>query len=162
MINLIWAMDQNWLIGKDNQLPWRYPEDLAYFKEKTHNKTVLMGNNTYLSLKNHYYKTRPLPFKKIYVASRSADKHYSDAEVINNVAQFLDSFEGELWVLGGATIFSLALPFADRLYITWILKTYQGDSYLKRFDLEKDFKLLSERQGINKALKFSVYGSVKK
>ena len=68
MISLIWAMDKNWLIGKENKIPWHYKKDLMYFKEKTQGKTVLMGDNTYYSLKG-YYKDRPLPYGKIYVAS---------------------------------------------------------------------------------------------
>ena len=68
MISLIWAMDINWLIGIDDKLPWHYREDLLYYKEKTAGKTVLMGDKTYYSLKG-YYKTKPLPYGKIFVAS---------------------------------------------------------------------------------------------
>ena len=68
MIKLIWAMDKNWLIGKENKIPWHYKEDLLYYKEKTAGQIVLMGDNTYFSLKG-YYKTKPLPYAKIYVAS---------------------------------------------------------------------------------------------
>ena len=51
MIKLIWAMDKNWLIGKENKIPWHYKEDLLYYKEKTAGQIVLMGDNTYFSLK---------------------------------------------------------------------------------------------------------------
>ena len=54
MINLIWAMDDNWLIGKDNRMPWHVKEDLLYYKEKTLGKTVFLGYNNYVSLKGYY------------------------------------------------------------------------------------------------------------
>ena len=83
MISLIWAMDINWLIGIDDKLPWHYREDLLYYKEKTAGKTVLMGDKTYYSLKG-YYKTKPLPYGKIFVAS--LDKlELEDAIVVNDI-----------------------------------------------------------------------------
>lgn len=156
MINLIWAMDINWLIGLDNKLPWRYKEDLAYFKEKTHNKCVLMGDNTYESMKG-YYQNRPLPFTPIYVASRGSNKTYDGAIVIDDVELFLKEFKTEIWVIGGSKIYELALPYANRLYITWIKKAYQGNKYFTNFELEKDFKLISFKQGQTKELEFTVY-----
>lgn len=161
MIHLIWAMDENWLIGKGDKLPWRYPEDLKYFKDKTHNKTVLMGHNTYCSLKDVYYKNKKLPFKKIYVATRENTRDYEDAIIVNDVVSFLKNNDEKLWVIGGSTIYSLALPFANKLYITWILNNYEGDIYFPKFPLLEDFKLLKEKAGKNKDLKFSVYGRVK-
>jgi dihydrofolate reductase len=160
MINLIWAMDQNWLVGDSDKLPWRYKEDLLYFKEKTHNKTVLMGEKTYRSLKDVYYKNKKVPYGKIYVASLNDDL-YDDAIKVNDVEEFLKGVKEELWVIGGATIYNLAIPFADKLYITWILKEYKGDIYFPKFDINKDFQLLEEKEGLNKDLKFTVYGRVK-
>ena len=79
MINLIWAMDVNWLIGKEGKLPWRYIEDLNYYKKMVLGKTVLMGDKTYESLKV-YYKKNPFPFKDYYIAS--LDKDYEGKKVI--------------------------------------------------------------------------------
>ena len=67
MINLIWAMDENQLVGKDDRIPWHIKEDLVYFKNKVKDKTVLMGDTTYYSLKGSY-KDKPLPYGTIYVA----------------------------------------------------------------------------------------------
>lgn len=162
MINLIWAMDLNWLIGVGNKLPWRYQEDLQYFKGKTHGKAVLMGEKTYLSLKNVYYKNRSLPFEKIYVATKDKKKKHQDAIIVNDAHKFLKERKEELWVIGGATIYNIAIPYADRLYITWILEEHIGDCYFPKFPLEKDFELLKEKQGKTPELKFSLYGRVKK
>lgn len=158
MINLIWAMDINWLIGQNNKLPWRYQEDLNYFKSLTANKTVLMGINTYYSMKG-YYKNTPFPFKKVYVASRS--KTITDVTMVRDAQEFLKGYQDELWVLGGSAIFKLALEVADKLYITWILKPYQGDTHFPYFDLVDDFKVLNEKAGLNPDLKFMVYGKTK-
>jgi len=133
MISLIWAMDENWLIGKDNVLPWHYPKDLAYFKSKTKNQTVLMGDMTYESLKG-YYKEKPLPFGKIYVANL-VDKAYPDAHLVKDIHQFFKETKEDVMVIGGKTIYQLALPYAKRLYITYVLGRHQGNVYFSPFDL---------------------------
>lgn len=153
MINLIWAMDNDWLVGKDNELPWHYKEDLLYYKEKTQGKTVLMGLNTYYSLKG-YYKSKPLPYGKIYVASLE-EVELEDAIIINDVNHFLESCEEELWVVGGATIYKLSLPYANRLYITFVDGKHEGNVYFPKFDLDASYKLVSNRD--SNVLHFRVY-----
>lgn len=133
MINLIWAMDQNRLIGAKDKLPWHYPLDLKHFKTLTNQKRVLMGHETYLSLKG-YYKNKSLPFNPIYVANLN-DYNYPDAILVKDVISFLANNEEELWVVGGKTIYELSLPYANNLYITYILNHHQGDIYIKPIDL---------------------------
>lgn len=155
MISLIWAMDKNWLVGKGDKLPWHFKEDLLYYKEKTAGNIVLMGDKSYFSLKS-YYKTKPLPYGKIYVASLES-LELEDAAVVNDVIKFLKEFpkDLDLWVVGGATIYKFALPFADRLYITHVDGEYEGDVYFPKFDLENDFIRISSRVSNN--LDFSIY-----
>jgi dihydrofolate reductase len=142
MINLIWAMDENRLIGDKSRLPWHYPTDLKHFNSLTRGKTVLMGHETYMSLKG-YYKTKPLPYEKIYVAN--LEKHdYPDAELVSDAIKFLKEFKDELWVIGGKIIYELSLPYADNLYITYILNKHEGNIYFKPFSLE-DFKLTEKK-----------------
>jgi dihydrofolate reductase len=138
MIKMIWAMDENHLIGKGNLLPWHYPKDLEYFKKMTANESVIMGDLTYQSLKS-YYKKKPLPFKKIYVANLE-DVTYPDATRVSDLFQFLKEAKEDIMVIGGKTIYQLALPYAEKLYITYVLKTYEGDVYFPKFDLNQ-FKL---------------------
>ncbi len=83
MIKLIWATDKNNLVGKDNLLAWHYKEDLIYFKNKTKNQTVIMGDNTYQSLLS-YYKDKPLPFGKIYVATIKR-MFIPNVEIVNDI-----------------------------------------------------------------------------
>lgn len=142
MISMIWAMDENWLIGKDNLLPWHYPKDLQYFKNMTKDKSVIMGDLTYKSLKT-YYKTKPLPFKKVYVAN-ILDQTYTDAIHVKDIFAFIKQTNEDLFIIGGKTIYQLMLPYADRLYITYVLKAHEGNVYFPKFDLS-EFKLVSKK-----------------
>lgn len=142
MINMIWAMDENNLIGKGNLIPWHIKEDLIYYKEKTKGKTVLMGDQTYFSLKG-YYKTKPLPYGKCYIATidknLKIENPLEDIEIIYDLESFLKNFdkEEELFVVGGATIYKISLPYANRLYISFIKGEHEGDKYFPKIDYEK-------------------------
>ena len=144
MINLIWAMTENHLIGKGNLMPWHIKEDLIYFKSRTSGKTVLMGEQTYYSLKG-YYKNRPLPYGTIYVASLDNNLVLEDAIVINDVVKFVKEFDGELWVTGGAMIFGLTLPYADNLFISFVKADYEGDKYFPAINYD-EFKLVWDNE----------------
>ena len=144
MINLIWAMTKTNLIGKGNLMPWHIKEDLIYFKSRTSGKTVLMGEQTYYSLKG-YYKNRPLPYGTIYVASLDTNLVLEDAIVINDVIKFVKEFDGELWVTGGAMIFSLTLPYADNLFISFVKADYEGDKYFPQINYD-EFKLVWDNE----------------
>ncbi|MFH0767741.1 MAG: dihydrofolate reductase [Bacillota bacterium] len=152
MISMIWAMDENWLIGKDNLLPWHYPKDLTYFKNHTKHQAVLMGDLTYQSLKT-YYVTKPLPFRKVYIANVD-DKIYPDGIHIKDLHNFLKNTKEDLMIIGGKTIYQLSLPFADRLYITYVLKSHEGNVHFPKFDLN-EFKLIDK--SITDGLIFAVY-----
>ena len=144
MINLIWAMTEDHLIGKGNLMPWHIKEDLIYFKSRTSGQTVLMGEQTYYSLKG-YYKNRPLPYGKIYVASLNNDLVLEDAKVINDVIKFVKEYDGELWVTGGAMIFGLTLPYADNLFISFVKGKYEGDKYFPSINYD-DYKLVWDNE----------------
>lgn len=152
MISLIWAMSEKWLIGKENKIPWHVKEDLLYYKEKTKGQTVLMGENTYDSLKG-YYKTKPLPYGKIFVASLS-DRLFDDAIKVSDVVSFLANNEEDLFVVGGASIYKLSLPYADKLYISIIKGDYDGDTYFPSFSLD-DYLLVSSNE--TEKVKYLVY-----
>jgi dihydrofolate reductase len=153
MINLIWAMDENQLVGIDDRIPWHIKEDLVYFKSKVKGKTVLMGDTTYYSLKG-YYKDKPLPYGTIYVASINKDLKLDDAIVINDVDNFLKTFNEELWVCGGATIYKLSLPYADNLYISFIKGKYEGNRYFPTIPFE-NYELRWEDN--TERVKFTLY-----
>ncbi|MDV3196040.1 MAG: dihydrofolate reductase [Candidatus Phytoplasma stylosanthis] len=141
MISLIAALDSNFLIGKENKLPWHYPQDLLFFKKKIFNKNVLMGKNTFYSLKS-YYKKKTLPFQKIYVASRSLI-NFENVFWVQDLNFFLEENrkkkEEEIIVIGGSQIYNQSLDYAHKMYITHILRRYQGDSFFPFFDYKKYF-----------------------
>jgi len=134
-------MDKNWLLGNGDKLPWNYPEDIKYFKELTSGKVVLMGSNTYKSMKD-YYKNKKLPFSIIYVAD-VWNNVYEDAITITDAKWFLKNIKDEIYVIGGASIYKLALPYADELYITHIDAEHEGDVYMEKFEIEGHFDLES-------------------
>ncbi|MCF7923862.1 MAG: dihydrofolate reductase [Candidatus Izimaplasma sp.] len=151
MISLILAMDPNGLIGKNNDLPWNYPEDLKYFKRITLNKTVLMGRITFKSILNRLKK--PLPNRKNIVITKS-DFNYQDVKIINDLDAFLKKErDEEIIVIGGKSIYEQSFKYADKLYITHIKKEYKGDTYIK-IDLSKFKQTIVEE---NDNLIFAVY-----
>ena len=158
MISIIVAIGKNNLIGKGNDLPWYYPEDLKYFKSKTLNKTVLMGENTFYSIVNRINK--PLPKRKSIVATLNNDFKYDGVEVIHDAIAFLkEDHEEEIFIIGGMQIYKLALPYADRLYITHVNKDYEGDVFFPEINYE-NYKLIS-RDDVNDELSFCIYEKVR-
>src|SRR5690554_455949 len=131
MINLIWAMDTYWLIGNDNLLPWHLPNDLKYFRDVTREKKVLMGDRTYFSLKG-YFKNGKLPWPKIYVASLDTNLELEDGIVISDLNLFLQENKEEIFVIGGREIYNICLPYANHLYITYVLGNYKGNIYFPK------------------------------
>ena len=153
MVSLIVAIGRNNLIGKGNELPWHYKEDMKYFKEKTMNKKVIMGEATFKSILG--YINKPLP-KRTSVIATLTDYSYPGIETTNDIIKYLKEFpkEEEIFIIGGKIIYDLTLELADRLYITHVDKDYQGDVYFKEIDYS-NYTKISEK--INNELNFSVY-----
>lgn len=130
LISLIWAMDRNHLIGCENRLPWQLPADMAWFRRQTMGKPILMGRKTYESI------GRPLPGRINLVLSRQQGLNIAGCTVVENIADAMAKVAGcdELMVMGGAEIYALLLPHADRLYITEIDATCEGDAWFPAFD----------------------------
>lgn len=153
MISLIFAMDKNNLIGKGNDLPWNYSEDLKYFRNVTSKHTVLMGEATFYSIFNRIGK--PLPNRKNIVATLDKNFTYDGVEVTNDLISFLkEKHDEEIFVIGGKQIYTLSLPFADRLYITHINAEHEGDVYFPQINYS-EYDVISET--IVDCLVFRVY-----
>ncbi|WP_010193820.1 dihydrofolate reductase [Bacillus sp. m3-13] len=142
MISIIVATDRNNLIGKDNDLPWRIPADLAYFKKVTMGSIIVMGRKTYESI------GKPLPYRRNIILSRQ-DFHAEGCETLHSLeeVQQLNKDGEELFIIGGAHIFKEALPIADFLYLTYIDEEFVGDTYFPEIN-EQDWELLSSEKGI--------------
>lgn len=130
MIKLIWAQDKNCLIGANNKMAWHCKEDLLYYKSLTMGQTVLLGYNNYISLMG-YYKDKPLPYKTIYLLTHR-DIKIEGINVIHSIDEILNL--DDLWVIGGAQIYKLMLPYADYLYVSLIKGDYVGDTYFPEVD----------------------------
>ena len=129
MIAILLAMDIHGLIGKNNDLPWHYPEDLKYFKELTLNKKVLMGRKTFESIINRLGK--PLPKRTNVVATKS-DFTYEGVEVINNLREYLITRKDEdIFIIGGKQIYDQTIDLAEILYITHVKHIYNGDRFIQ-------------------------------
>lgn len=111
-LNLIWAQSSSGVIGRDNAIPWRVPEDMARFKELTMGHTVIMGRMTWESLPA---KFRPLPGRRNVVISRQAGYLAAGAEVVRTLQ---DAPLEDAWVIGGSQIYGLAMPLATRCEVT--------------------------------------------
>lgn len=127
-LNLIYARARNGVIGANNQLPWHLPEDLAHFKRTTLGCPVLMGRKTWDSLPPRF---RPLPGRVNAVLTRNENFNENGAQPFNSLRKALLFFKNEpdVWVIGGAEIYALALPHAQRVVVTEIDIELEGDAY---------------------------------
>ena len=155
MINIIVAIGVNNLIGKDNDLPWNYKEDLKYFKDVTMNKTVLMGEQTFYSIVSRIGK--PLPKRNSIVATFDMKFNYEGVTVIHDLVKFLkenQDNEEDIFIIGGKQIYNISLPYANKLYITHVLKEYEGNVFFPEIHYENYDKEIVRR---SEDLEFCVY-----
>ena len=127
-INIIFARARNGVIGKDGQMPWHLPEDLAHFKQQTGGAPVLMGRKTWDSLPPRF---RPLPGRRNIVITRQADWHAQGAERAASLSDAIVLCAGaaDIWVIGGGEIYAQAVPLAQRAVVTEIDRDFEGDTY---------------------------------
>lgn len=132
-LNLIVGMTKSRVIGKANGLPWHIPDDLKNFKKITDNSVVVMGFRTYLSL------GRPLP-NRVNIVISDRPQPIDGVVVCNSFLDALDkarSFGKEIFIIGGASVYGQALPFVDKMFISFMKKEYEGDVYFPEFDLNE-------------------------
>ena len=160
-LHLIVAMDKNGLIGKGNELPWRYPADLKHFKEETLNCPVIMGSKTWNSIP---VKFRPLEKRQNIVMSKSLEPRVIETcfweckEIKKAGTLVADSLESALdcallnqdkaFIIGGTSVYKqcLDLGIVTHMTLTRINKEHEGDVYFPEYD-EDAFELIEERVG---------------
>lgn len=141
-IHLIFAMDRNRTIGIDNRLPWRLPADMAHFVHTTTGHAVLMGRKTYESI------GKPLKDRLNVILTRDPNYTAEGCEIVHSVEEAMERFRGQvLFVIGGAEVYKLFLPYADHIHMTRIDFAFDGDAFFPEYD-EKDWILVEERQGL--------------
>lgn len=133
MINIIVAMDNNFLIGSKGVLPWNIPEDLKLFRTLTENNIVIMGRKTFESI------GKPLP-NRINIVISNTLKNYSDVIIFNSLEKsisFAKKLNKEIFIIGGAKIYNETITknIADKLCVSNIKKTYSGDTFFPRINL---------------------------
>ena len=131
-LGLIFAQSRNGIIGKDGDLPWHLPEDLAHFKRVTMGCPVIMGRKTWDSLPERF---RPLPGRANIVVTRQPDWHAQGAVRADSLESAVAQCAGHdlAWVIGGAQIYAQALPLAHRAEVTDIHADFEGDSHAPVF-----------------------------
>lgn len=144
---VIVAAAENGVIGRNNALPWHLPEDLRYFKRVTMGKPIVMGRKTYESI------GRPLPGRTNIVITRQADYLVEGIRVVASLdealalASDIALIDGsdELMVIGGAEIYTAAIPRANRLYLTEVHAQIEGNAYLPEIDWSQWREVRRER-----------------
>jgi dihydrofolate reductase len=134
-VSAIAAVSKNMVIGKDNDLPWRLPDDMKFFMETTKGHHVVMGRKNYDSLKD---KFKPLPNRTNIVITRQKDFNAPGCIVLNDIDKAVDlakaAGENECFIIGGAEIYKLAMPRTNRLYLTEIDAEIEGDTFFPKVD----------------------------
>ncbi|MBF6330530.1 dihydrofolate reductase [Nocardia transvalensis] len=126
-VGLIWAQTPDGVIGVDNTIPWRVPEDMAHFKTVTGGHPVVMGRRTWDSLPARF---RPLPGRRNIVVTRQADWCADGAERAGSVEEALKLADADtVWVAGGGEIYRAAMPYATELMVTEVDTAVEGDAY---------------------------------
>jgi len=143
MISLIVAIGQgNKVIGNNNKIPWHIKEEFAHFKNYTMGKTMIMGEQTFISI------GKPLPGRKTIVATVTDFSYdHEDVTISKDLFKTLKEWkekDEELVVCGGATIYRLSLPYVDKLVISEVLGHYEGDAFFS--DFEDNFNLVNEEK----------------
>jgi dihydrofolate reductase len=131
-VSILAAVAANGVIGRDGDLPWRLPADLAFFKRVTMGHHLVMGRKTWESI------GRPLPGRTFVVLSRDPGLAIPGVQVVHALPEALAlaraAGDSEVFVIGGADVFGLALPLASRLYLTRVHAHVEGDVCFPAFD----------------------------
>lgn len=128
-ISLVVAMSRNRVIGINNQIPWRIPEELKHFRALTWGKPIVMGRATHESI------GRALPGRHNIVLTRNSDYRAAGCTVVENLAAaWREAAAEDVMVIGGAEVYAQTLPLADRIYLTWVDGDYEGDTFFPAYD----------------------------
>lgn len=140
-ISLIAAITPNRVIGLNNKIPWNLKNDLNWFKKNTLKKTIIMGNNTYKSIK------KPLSNRTNIILTRKKKGKNKKVIYVNSVQETLNILSNdskEIMVIGGEKIYNLFFPLANKLYLTHIEKEFFGDVFFPNY-LSKKWKTIFKK-----------------
>ena len=131
-ISIIAAMADKRIIGRDNTLPWHLPEDLKHFRNLTMGHHILMGRKTFESI------GKPLPGRVTVVITRNPDFSHPGVLQASSIEAAISLFDDdeEIFLIGGAEIYSQAIGIADRMYLTEIRGSFEGDARFPEYAIE--------------------------
>ena len=135
MIKMIAAVSQNGVIGKDNEIPWNYPEDKKFFHEMTKESVVIMGRKTFASMNYHHLPKR----RNIVITSQVArppyryHPHTESYSTLNEAIEMVSAsaFFKDAWLIGGADIYQEGMAYASEIYLTIIPEVVSGENLVK-------------------------------
>jgi dihydrofolate reductase len=133
MIKLIAAVDIKFGISKGGEIPWSFPQDLRFFYQKTKNSVVVMGKNTFFSLRN-----RPLKDRINCVISTTLEP-IDGVKIFRSFEDFSAKYEDDFWIIGGATLYNHTLKanLVDQVLITQMHADHHADKFIDASYLEK-------------------------
>lgn len=125
-IAMIAAMADDRVIGINNSLPWKLPNDMKWFRQKTMGKPIVMGRKTFES-----FGAKPLPGRTNIIISRDQSYQAEDCIVVHSIEDAIKAVGNveEVMVIGGASFYEQMLPKADRLYLTFVHTQVDGDAW---------------------------------
>lgn len=142
MIAMVVATDKNRVIGRENKIPWRLKDDLVLLRNLTQNHAVILGRKTYDSMLWYYEKSgKPMPGKMYVIVTRDAAympvrENAVVAHSIEEALQVARTFDEQIFVNGGASIYEALLPYAERIYLTEVQAQAAGDVYFPSLDAQ--------------------------
>ncbi len=146
-MKLIVAVDKAWAIGKNNRMMWSIPADMKFFRETTEGNIVIMGRKTLES----FPQGQPLKKRVNIVVTRNDGYKVKGAVLVHSVEEALAEsrkYEGEVYVIGGESIYRALLPYCDTALVTKIDHTFDADTYFPNLDEDPEWKMtkISEEQ----------------
>ena len=146
-MNLIVAVDKNWAIGKNNKMMWNIPADLKFFREATRGNVVIMGRKTLES----FPQGQPLKDRVNIVITRKRDYKVKGAVIVHSIKEAVKEagkYDGEVFVIGGESIYRAMLSMCDTAFITKIDHAFDADTYFPDLDKDREWKMtkISEEQ----------------
>ena len=142
-MKLIVAADRNWAIGKNNKLMWSIPADMKFFRETTQGNVVIMGRKTLES----FPQGQPLKNRGNIVITRNPSYKVKDAVVVHSVEEAIEEsrkYDGDVFVIGGESIYRAMLPYCDTALVTRIDYAYEADTWFPNLDEDEEWELTDE------------------
>jgi dihydrofolate reductase len=133
-ISMIAAMTDNGVIGIENRLPWKLPNDMKWFRQHTLGKPIIMGRKTFES-----FGSKPLPDRTNIIITRDENYQAKDSVVVHSIEEALQTAGEveEVMIIGGASFYEQMLPRADRLYLTFVHANIEGDAWFPQIDFSQ-------------------------